>query len=672
VISLIETTSTLPMHLAHEPHGTLLGKARAARARMAGPLRWTLGGALVAGAGLLAIFGIVFYYPAKLLRWLNPICSRTLDRGIDRYYSPTLRWVLRRPALTICGGVAFLLVTAGLFRGGYIRWQFFPDLDSTRIQATVIYPDGTPEQVTARAVARVSAALDEVDRRLAKDGVRPVKVRKESVGYLGAQNSVDQRSQSTGSHLGQVEAELTDSSLRDIKSQAIVALWREAAGEFAGAESVTFESPSFGPAGKKIEFKLLADRAHADELERAADAAKAALASYAGVFDADDDHRPGKAELRVDLKPTAVALGVKRADLFETVRAAYFGEEVMRVQRGRHEIKIMARLPEADRRSFADWEDLRVRTSDPSSPGTMIERPITELAAVSIGSGPSEINRVDRMRSITVYSDLDEAVAGATDVVTSLSGRDPMPPWMRSLATALGAPPFVPAANSLPVALKDFPHVRVLWKGQAEQQSESITSMLMGMACAIVGMFALLTIEFKSYLQPLLILMIIPFGLAGAVLGHGVMGLPVSFFSMMGMVALTGIVVNDSIVLVDFVNLKLGEGLTLNEALYEAGVRRLRPVVLNSVTSCVGLVPMLFEKSFQAQVLIPMGAAIFFGLTTTTVLVLVLLPAVYSAYGSLVGLHDTPGGGRRHGHGEDDTGDESYVPIRPEPVGAGA
>ncbi|HEX6985343.1 MAG TPA: efflux RND transporter permease subunit, partial [Planctomycetaceae bacterium] len=643
LISLVETTSTLPMHLAHEPGpgDTVWRKAVRTRARMPWPWRWTLGTLLLVPAAAFALAKALFFPVAYLLRRANPVFSRSLDYAISHWYAPVLRRVLRQPGLTISAAVTLLLLTGGLVAGGYVKRQFFPDLDVPLIQATVTYPDGTPDSVTAAAVERLAASLEEVNERFTEGGVGPVKLVQQSVGHIGGEGSPDQRTLTSGSHLGQVQAELADTTLRNVTSQTLVAAWRQAAGEFPGAESVIFNSPAFGPAGKKIEFKLLAGRDHAEELERAVEAVKARLATYTGVFDVDDDSRPGKAELRIDLKPAAVALGVQRADLFETVRAAYFGEEVMRVQRGRHEIKIMARLPEEDRRSFADFDDLRVRTTDPAT-GAMVERPITELADVSIGHGPSEINRVDRQRSVTVFSDVDEAVANTGDIVADLK------------------------ATALPAVLKDFPNVRVLWKGQAEQQAEAYTSMVVGMLCAIVGMFALLTIEFKSYVQPLLILMIIPFGLVGAVLGHGVMGLPISFFSMMGMVALTGVVVNDSIVLVDFINLKLGEGLPLNEAIYEAGVRRLRPVVLNSVTSCIGLVPMLFETSFQAQVLIPMACAICFGLMMTTGLVLFLLPAVYSAYGGLVGLNDRPAG-RDDGHGPAEETPEG----RPEPVLAG-
>lgn len=643
-VSLSEATFVLPVHLRHEASEQgIVRTALAVRRRMSFVWRWTLGPVLVVGAAIAAALWLVVAPIAGLLRWLNPYFSNGLDRFVDRLYAPTLRSVLRNPGLTICASLTIVFLTAGLVASGIVRWEFFPKFDVPRVEATIAFPDGTPEGVTRAAVERIHAALERVNQRYAENGVGPVQVVQDSVGYLTGQGSSGQRTQTTGSHLGKVEAALLDPSLRSVRSETIVNAWRQEAGEFAGAESVLFQSPAFGPAGRKIEFKLLAPREKADELERAVDEVKARLAAYPGVFDVDDDSRPGKAELRIDLKPTAVALGVQRADLFETVRAAYFGEEVMRVQRGRHEVKIMARLPESDRRSFADWEDLRVRTTDAG--GGMVERPITELAQVSVGSGPSEINRVDRLRSVTIYCDVDEVVASSADIVADLE------------------------ASALPAVLKGFPDVHVLWKGQQQQQSESTRSMWIGMAVAIVAMFALLTIEFKSYLQPLLILMIIPFGIVGAILGHWLLGLPISFFSAMGLVALTGVVVNDSIVMIDFTNMKLAEGMTLNESLYEAGVRRLRPVFLTSATTVAGLMPMVFERSFQAQLLVPMAAAICFGLMMTTGLVLVLLPAVYSAYGSLVGLHDKAG--RRGGHGGDEAGEESRVPERAEPVGVG-
>ncbi|MDQ3329348.1 MAG: efflux RND transporter permease subunit, partial [Planctomycetota bacterium] len=590
IVSLFESSLVLPVHLRHEAsEKSFARRSLEIRSRMSLLWRWTLGPLLVAGGTLLTGLWLAVYPIAAFLKWLNPYFSRGFDRFAGRVYVPALRSVLRHPGLTICTALTIMLLTAGLVAGGIVRYEFFPKLDVPRVEATVIYPDGTPEDVTAAAVMRIHDALERVNRRFTEDGQPPVKTVQDSVGYVTGQGSSGQMSLSSGSHLGKVEAELVDPSLRTVPSEQIVNAWREEAGEFAGTESIVFQSPAFGPAGKKIEFKLLAPRDEASSLDEAVEKVKAKLAAYPGVFDVDDDSRPGKAELQVDLKPTAVALGVQRADLFETVRAAYFGEEVMRVQRGRHEVKIMVRFPESDRRSFADFDDIRVRSTDPVTRG-VIQRPITELADVSIGRGPSEINRVNRLRSVTIYCDVDEAVGNTADIVSDLE------------------------ANGLPPMLADHPGVSVLWKGQQQQQSESTNSMFIGMACAIIGMFALLTIEFKSYLQPLLILMIIPFGIVGAVLGHWLLDLPISFFSTMGLVALTGVVVNDSIVLIDFVNMKLKDGLGLNEALFEAGTRRIRPVFLTSATTVAGLMPMVFERSFQAQLLVPMAAAICFGL----------------------------------------------------------
>ncbi len=589
--------------------------------------RWSLGPLLVVGALFFTGLWLAVYPITAILKWLNPYFSRAFDHFTWRAYAPALRSVLRHPGLTICVSVTIVLLTAGLVAGGIVRYEFFPKFDVPRVEAAITYPDGTPDKVTAAAVRRIEDALTRVGKRFTEDGQDPVKTVQSSVGYVNGQGSSGMQSQSTGGHLGKVEAELVDPSLRTARSEQIVNAWREEAGAFPGAESIIFQSPAFGPAGRKIEFKLLAPRDKSDKLEEAVEKVKAKLATYPGVFDVDDDSRPGKAELQVDLKPAAVALGVQRADLFETVRAAYFGEEVMRVQRGRHEVKIMVRFPESDRRSFANFDDIRVRSTDPET-GGMIERPITELADVSIGRGPSEINRVNRLRSVTIYCDVDEAVGNTADIVSDLE------------------------ATAIPAALAEYPSVSVLWKGQQQQQSESTNSMMIGMVCALIGMFALLTIEFRSYLQPLLILMIIPFGIVGAILGHWLLDLPISFFSTMGLVALTGVVVNDSIVLIDFVNIKLKEGLGLNEALFEAGTRRIRPVFLTSATTVAGLAPMVFEKSFQAQLLVPMAAAICFGLMMTTALVLLLLPAVYSLYGGLVGIE-------RH-HKNDDSHGEAF------------
>ena len=321
-----------------------------------------------------------------------------------------------------------------------------------------------------------------------------------------------------------------------------------------------------------------------------------------------DDSRPGKWELQLKEKQNAVAMGVPLESIARTVRASYYGEEVMRLQRGRHEVKLMVRYPEEDRKSLARFDDIRVDGGDG------VQRPITELADVSVSRGYSEINRIDQKRSITVSSDISEKEGNAKEIVADLQ------------------------AGFMPELLKKYPALRVRWEGQQEQDSESVRSLGIGLAIALLAMYVLLTMEFTSYGQPMVVMAIIPFGIVGAVIGHWVMGLPLTLFSTLGLVALTGIVVNDSIVLVDFINSAVRGGMPLQQAVLEAGARRFRPVMLTSLTTIAGLAPILTETSFQAQLVIPMAASLCFGLMTSTVLVLVLVPTFYLLYARMFGV----------------------------------
>jgi len=282
----------------------------------------------------------------------------------------------------------------------------------------------------------------------------------------------------------------------------------------------------------------------------------------------------------------------------------------MRLQRGRHEVKLMVRYPKEDRRSLADFSQLNVRTGDGS------ERPLTELAEIDVDRGYSEINRVDQLRSITISADVDEAEANAREIVGILQ------------------------KTFMPQLFEKYPEVSVRWEGQQEQTTESVQSLMIGLAIALVAMFALLTFEFTSYFQPLLIMAIIPFGIVGAVAGHALMGLPLTLFSLFGLVTLTGVVVNDSIVLIDFINQRVREGMPPHEAVVDAGRRRLRPIFLTSITTIAGLLPLVFEKSLQAQILIPMAVSISFGLTLSTILVLFLVPTFYLLHARLTGVMD--------------------------------
>ncbi|GAB5442475.1 MAG: efflux RND transporter permease subunit [Fuerstiella sp.] len=561
IISLVESTFILPCHLAH-------GKKEP------------------------------FFLTAALNRGTN----RFLEFFIERFYSPLVRFSVRNPAITVSAAVTVVLLSATLVRNGTVPSVFFPKLDSPEVIANVVFPDGTPSRITDAATLKLEQAIQRINEKHSQPGQPLVEVIHRLVGSVTTGGGPGGGETSNGGHVGKVHVQLVPNTDRDVTSQQIVDEWRQAVGTIAGVETLTFGSQNRGPGGKPIEFKLLAPAEDMAQLEAAVDEAKLKLESYAGVFDVADDSRPGKWELQLTEKPNALALGVPLDNIARTVRASYYGEEVMRLQRGRHEVKLMVRYPEEDRNSLANFSDIRVDAGDG------IQRPITELANVQVARGYSEINRIDQRRSITLSADVDEEVTNAKEIVTRLQ------------------------ADFIPGLLQKYSGLRVRWEGQQEQDTESMGSLFTGLAVAMVATYVLLTVEFNSYLQPLVVMAVIPFGIVGAIWGHAFMGLPLTLFSMLGLVALTGVVVNDSIVLVDFINARVRSGISVPEAVLEAGQRRFRPVLLTSMTTVAGLLPILTEKSFQAQLVIPMATSLCFGLILSTLLVLVLVPTFYSIY----------------------------------------
>lgn len=581
MFSLAETMFVLPCHLAHPHHGFFRF------------LSWIL-------------------FPLRPFGWLLVWCNRhadpLLERFVTRIYVPLLDWVLTHRSVTMATAFAALMVTAGFIPAGITPWTLFPKLDSNWVQARITFPDGTPAAITSAAAARLEQALLQADAELSGGQGQLVKLIHRSVGEIVAPGSLGPDSRSNGSHLGMVFVELQDTSKRTVTSEEILQAWRKATGEISGADSLVYGTPEMGPGGAAIEFKLLTTQDKMGQLEEAVEKIKAELGNsskYPGVVDIRDDSRPGKWEYQVRVTDKALALGVPTTELAETVRASYYGAEAMRLQRGRHEVKLMVRYPESDRQSLASFEDIRVRTSDG------IERPLTELAAVNVERGYNEINRRDQLRSITITADVQENQTTSREVLTRLR------------------------ETFLPALLETHPDVSIRWEGQQEQSNESMNSLLVGFLIASFAMFTLLTLVFRSYSQPFIIMMIIPFGFVGALWGHALMGLSITLFSLFGLVALAGVVVNDSIVLIDFINTRVADGCSVPVAIREAGIRRFRPVLLTSLTTVAGLAPILMERSFQAQVLIPMAASLSFGLMLSTVLVLLLLPVIYSVFASI-------------------------------------
>ncbi len=578
VASLLESLTILPCHLSH--HDSLV---------------FTL---------MDRVF-YVFKWLVHLMRGINRVASSALDRFIRSVYAPLLGSVLANRSVFVAACISMLILSVGLVRVGITPWVFFPKLDSFALKASVTFPDGTPAEVTDRWTKHIEASfwrvadkLGQEDKPIAKTGYRTVGSK---IAGRGPGAATESRS-SGASHLGGVEIELVDASEREHHSDGIVAMWREEVGRVPGVENLTFGGMAVGPGGDPIEFKLTANHQGIDSLDEVVEQCKARLGEFPGVFDITDDSLPGKFEFRLRVKPEAMAMGVRAADLAETVRATYYGQEVMRLQRGRHEVKLMVRYPREDRHTLTRFDDIRVRTT------SGVEQPLTELAEVEVVRGYSEINRIDQLRSVTIKADVNESLGNASQIVGALK------------------------TDIMPEILRDRPGIRVRWEGQQEQQQDSLQSMMFGFIVAMLAMFVLLAFEFKSYAQPLIILAIIPFGTIGAIGGHAVLGLPLTIFSLFGVIALSGIVINDSIVLVDFINNLRRSGLSTRQAVRQAGIRRFRPVILTTTTTVGGLTPILMETSLQAQMLIPMATSIAFGEIFATILVLFLVPVLYSLY----------------------------------------
>lgn len=542
---------------------------------------------------------------------LNAGAGRALDWTLRNVYRPLLRAALHHPLVTVATAIALLLTSLGFVQSGIVPFVAFPKLDGNTIQATIYFPDGTPVHVTDKATQLIEQAAYDVHEESAARGMPLLLATHRLVGELTADALRVGNELPAGSHSGKVQVELVEPDERNITSEDIIKRWRERAMElgngFPGAESLSFGSMAMGPGGKSIEFRLTGSPRQMEQLEKAAELCKQQLAQYPGVYDIQDDSQPGKWEYQIKVKENAKALGITMVDVAGAIRAAYYGEEVMRLQRGRHEVKLMVRYPEEDRRSLSGFENIRLRTGE-------LARPITEVAEIQVVRGYSQITRLDQRRAVAITADVDEGIGNSDQIVSDLKRN------------------FLPQLLSGP----EFQGIGVRWEGMQEQTQESIDGLLRGLVVALIAMFALLTLEFRSYTQPLIIMAVIPFGMVGAVFGHFVMGLPLTLFSLFGMVALTGVVVNDSIVLIDFINHRARAGVPILDALIDAGSARFRPVLLTSVTTVGGLAPILFETSFQAQVLIPMVASLSFGLIATTGLVLLLAPVFYLLYAKVV------------------------------------
>ena len=462
-------------------------------------------------------------------------------------------------------------------------------------------PQGTPATGTSEALRRLEAGAEALRRELVgTEGVNPFRHVYSSVGDqpLAAQGgrpfgAILNRA---SSNLGEITIELASSEDRSQTSEMLGTRWRELTGTIPEATEVRFTATMMSP-GNDVDVQLTGG--DIDGLRAAADAVKTRLAGYAGVYEISDSFRQGKQEMQLGIRPAAETLGLTLQDLGRQVRQAFYGEEVQRIQRGRDDVRVMVRYPEDERRSLGDLDNMRIRTPDG------VEVPFSQVAVVEPGRGFASIRRVDRQRAINVTAAVDASVTSSQAVIADLERR------------------------ILPGVLAGFPGISYSFEGAQAEQRDTIGGLQRGFALGLLMIFALLAIPLRSYLKPLIIMSAIPFGLVGAVWGHILLGLDVTMMSMFGLVALTGVVVNDSLIMVDFINRKRERHVDIDLAVREAGAARFRPILLTSLTTFVGLAPLMAERSFQAQFLVPMAVSLAFGVVFATFITLILVPTAY-------------------------------------------
>ncbi len=530
-----------------------------------------------------------------------------VEKVIERYYAPALERVLRHRYTIFATALAVLIIAIGIVVSGRVPFVLFPKTDSDWIVAKVHFPYGTSLKVTEAAIERIEKAAQKVNYEYAAKikGRNNDKVIRQVFTLVGEIMREGFTEGEYGSHVGEIWLELLPSEKRRIHYTEIMNRWRDLSGEVPGVEKVVFVSPVHGPGGAPIEIKLTGT--DFDELQVAADELGKQIATYPGTFDISDDFQPGKPELKLKTKPDARVLGITLADLARQVRQGFYGDEALRIQRGRDDVKVMIRYTEQERHNLGSVENMRIRT--PAGD----EVPFFTVAEVEQGRGYSTIHRTDRLRTITTSADVDEAVANAKKIIEDLQ------------------------AQFLPDFVKRYPDLNYSFGGQEETWQETISSLKRGFVLAMLAIFCLLATQFRSYIQPIIVMTAIPFGMIGAVVGHLIFGLPLTLMSLFGIVALAGIVVNDSLVLTDFINQSVrGKNMPVLRSAYEAGQKRFRPVVLTTVTTFAGLFPILMETSFQAQFLKPMVVSITFGLLFATVLTLFLVPSLYMILDDIV------------------------------------
>lgn len=548
--------------------------------------------------------------PAHLNNLPDPNDRKKLGAGrniafrVHHFTNDCLVWVAERPYATflqralawryvsLAGAISILLLAIGIRAGGILKFEMFPKVDSDILTATVEFPDGTPMTVTQAAVTQLEDALNRISAR--EKTLSGAPLIKNTFALIGS--VIQEGPPKNGNNVASIRVELLDSPSRGIFYEQLASDWEQEVGSLPGVLSLSIVGMENGPPGAAIEIWL---QGHDMEvLNAAASDLEAELATYDGVYQIQDDYRPGKNELKFTLKSEARALGLTVSDLARQVYAGYFGEEAYRLQRGRDDIRVRVRYTTEERKQIAELEQRRIRTPQG------FEVPLHSVASIEYGPGLSVIKRTDGMRRVAVTAEVNTNKANTDTIVSDME---------QTFFKGLQA---------------KYPGLVVDFQGEKKKSQESFGSLAISFPLALIGIYVIIATVFRSYLQPLVVMVTVPFGIIGAFFGHLALGFDLSMMSLFGIVALAGVVVNDAIVLVECVNMLVAEGMPFREAIWRGGVRRFRAIFLTTATTVGGLAPLILEQDIQAQFLIPMAVSLAAGVAFATLLTLVLLPCL--------------------------------------------
>jgi len=514
--------------------------------------------------------------------WLHSgqqLFSRTFSRSVELFYRPLLMACLHFRYITASAALALFVVVGGYATSAHMGMILMPEVSADEIEAGVRMPVGTTRAQSAEIAEVITkASLEMFEKHNLHEVAEGIKTN------VRGQNFID------------VEIVLRPPDERDMTANEVIELWRDSIGDLPGVVQITFEAES-GPGGFRQDISVDLSHSDVDTLGMAAQAFVERAESFSNTRDVSDNYNKGKSQYDFKLKPEGKALGLTDEELGEQLRGAFFGSLALRLLRGTNEIEVRVKLPEDQREDIHNLEDLVIRTPDGQ------EVPLLDVAEVIKSEAFTAINRRDGRRIVNVSMDVEPKRA-VTQVITALRN------------------------DVLPQLREDFPGITWTFEGSDAEMREATASLWGSFGLALFVIYALLAIAFRNYTQPLVVLVAIPFGIVGAVIGHIILGYDISLVSLMGVIALSGVVINDSLIMIDYAN-RHRDGNTPKEAISQAGVRRFRPILLTTLTTFGGLIPLIFEPSLQAQYIIPMAISLGFGILFSTAIILVLVPCLY-------------------------------------------